>query len=442
MSLPINAKLSRRDLLRLMGIGAAGSALPAWLPRLAYAQGEVNTDLAGNITIWDRAGDLFQVIDAAIPAFNAKYPNIKVDHQAVETAKLPPTLVAGVNIPDGAFIEDESLGQIADHLLDITDWMTPYVDDLIAYKVRVNTFDGKIKGIPYDVDPAMLFYRADILEAAGVDVASIVTYDDLINASVELKAKNPALKPIHIDTTPALIVLWVSMLANQQNTSFVDANGELRLESPEFLNIMNFIKSALDKEVGNLSTFASPDDIAACDQDIQVFYPWAIWFNYQADALLKESRGKWRVTGLPKWTADGAQTAAMGGSSFVIPDKAAHPELAWAFYEYMMLSLDGIRAAFGPNAIYPGGITTIIPTYKPSYAEHLMVNPESLGGQDLYGIATGLVDQIPQDYYFPKWFGQLGDILGANVQRLQAGEMSPEDVIAQSASEIRSNLMR
>lgn len=441
MSSYMNSKMSRRNLLRLMGLGAAGSAIPAWLPRV-LAQGEVNTELAGTITIWDRAGDLFQVIDAAIPAFNAKYPNIVVNHQAVETSELAPTLVSGTNIPDGAFIEDESLGLIAEHLRDITEWITPYIDDLVAYKVRVNTFNGQIKGIPYDVDPAMLFYRADLLEEAGIDIASIATYEDLISASLELKSTFPDMKPIHIDTTPALIVLWVSMLANQQGTSFIDANGELLIESPEFLNIMNFIKSAIDNDVASLSAFAQPDDIAACDQGIQAFYPWAIWFNYQVDALLQDSRGKWRVTELPMWTADGARAAAMGGSSFIIPNNAAQPELAWAFYEYMMLSMDGTRAAFGPNEIYPGGITTLIPSYKPAYDEHLMENPESLGGQDLYTFATGLVDQIPDNYYFPTWFGRLADILGANVQRLQAGEMTPEDVLTQTASDIRSNLMR
>ncbi len=441
MSSPLNSKLSRRNFMRMLGVGAASAALPAWLPRVA-AQAAVNTDLAGDIVIWDRAGDLFQVIDAAIPAFNALYPNIRVDHQAVETARLAPTLVAGVNVPDGAFIEDESLGLIQQHLLDISDWMAPHVDNLISYKVRVGTFDGQIKAIPYDVDPAMLFYRSDILESNGIDVASIATYDDLIGAAVNLKTANSAMKPIHIDTTPALIVLWVSMLANQQNASFIDANGELTLESEPFLNIMNFIKNALDQGVGNLSGFASTDDIAACDQGIQCFYPWAIWFNYEIDALLKDSRGLWRATNLPRWTEGGAQTASMGGSSFIIPAAAAKPELSWAFYEYMMLSLDGIRAAFGPNDIYPGGITTIIPAYKPSYAEQLMVPPESLGGQDLYGFATSLVDQIPQDYYFPLWFGQLGDILGANVQRMQAGDLTPEDVLSISAEEIRSNLMR
>ncbi|MBK8027161.1 MAG: extracellular solute-binding protein [Chloroflexi bacterium] len=433
--------MSRRNLLRMMGVGAASAALPTWLPRLA-AQGTVNTELAGDIVIWDRAGDLFQVIDAAIPAFNQVYPNIRVDHQAVETSRLAPTLVAGVNVPDGAFIEDESLGLISQHLADITDRMTPHLNDLVAYKVRVGTFDGQIKAIPYDVDPAMLFHRPDILEANGIDVASIATYDDLLRVSVDLKSANPNMKPIHIDTTPAIIVLWISMLANQQNTSLIDANGELLLETEPFLKIMNFIKTAIDEGVANLSGFASTDDIAACDQGIQVFYPWAIWFNYQVDALLKDSRGLWRATKLPKWTEDGAQAASMGGSSFVIPAASANQDLSWAFYEYMMLSLDGVRAAFGPNAIYPGGITTIIPSYKPAYAEQLMAPPESLGGQDLYGFATSMVDEIPQDYYFPLWYGQLGDILGANVQRLQAGELSPEDVLSVSAEEIRSNLMR
>lgn len=453
MSSHSNQKLSRRQLLKLMGLGAAGSMLPHWrlgsglfstapasptnlgAPALA-AQTE------GEIVIWDRAGDLFQVLDAAIPAFNQKYPNIKVNHQPVDTAKLAPTLAAGVNVPDGSFIEDENLGILHEQLYDLTDLMQPYVNDLVGYKVRVNTHDGKIKGIPYDVDPGMLFYRADILDKAGIKPESIETYDDLIAAAKQLKASNPNMKPIHVEHVPVLILLWVAMFANQQGTSYINEKGELQIESEPFLNIMNFIKKVLDEGVGNISEFASPGDVAACDNDIQVFYPWAIWFNYEVDALLKKSRGLWRVMPLPAWTPGGTRAASMGGSSFVIPAKAKNPQLAWLFYEYMMLSLDGIKAAFGPNKIYPGGISTVIPSYKPAYEIHLMENPQSLGGQDLYTFATGLVDQIPANYYFPTWYLQAADIVGANVQRLQDGQLSPEEVLKQTAEQIRTKLMR
>ena len=36
----------------------------------------------GEILIWDPPGDLFQVAEAAIPAFNTKYPDIVVRHEA------------------------------------------------------------------------------------------------------------------------------------------------------------------------------------------------------------------------------------------------------------------------------------------------------------------------------------------------------------------------
>src|SRR3954463_15445340 len=47
----------------------------------------------GEITIWDRSGDLFNVFDAAIAEFNKKYPDITVNHEAVDIdAKLQNTL--------------------------------------------------------------------------------------------------------------------------------------------------------------------------------------------------------------------------------------------------------------------------------------------------------------------------------------------------------------
>jgi lactose/L-arabinose transport system substrate-binding protein len=71
-----------------------------------------------------------------------------------------------------------------------------------------------------------------------------------------------------------------------------------------------------------------------------------------------------------------------------------------------------------------------------------MEPPESLGGQDLWGLATEVAAEIPDTYYYPKWFGQMADILGANVQRLYDGKLTPEEVLEKSAADIRSKLMR
>lgn len=453
---------SRRNVLRLMGSGAAAAFLAACgAPSgnqtagstaagstaagstAAGSTAAVSTQAAeGQITIWSRTGDLFQVLDAAIPAFNRTYPNIKVNHVAVETNTIPPTLATGVDVPDGAFIEDEFLGVIAPHLHDITDWMQPYVNDLVPYKVRVNTHDGRIKGIPYDVDPGLLYYRADIVEQHGVNVDNIKTYDDLITVAKEMQAKDANLKPIRLENAPGVIILWMAMLSNQQGSGYVDAQGNLLIETEPWLNIMQWLDRVVKEGVGNRVDIFSPDDIAASDQGIHVFAPTAIWYNYGIGNLFPESKGKWRATRLPAWQEGGARAAAMGGSSFIIPAKGQNPYLAWLFYEFMMLTEEGYKAAFGPNQIYAGGIDTLLPSYIPAYDEPLMTPPAGLGGQDLWALATAVAKDIPDTVNFPTWYSQSADIIGANVQRLYDQQLTPEQVLERSAADIKSNLIR
>lgn len=454
----IDAAISRRELLRLIGIGVGGAVVAACVPTAlspspfssasqtaagsAGASPAVTPVPNGEILIWDRAGDLFQVAESAIPAFNKKYPQIKVKHQAVETSKLAPALTTGVGVPDGAFIEDDGLGPLEDKLTDLTAWIQPYVKDLVPYKVRAASRDGKVVGIPYDVDPGLLYYRDDILTKNGLSIDSVATYDDLITLAGQLKSKDSKLKPIRIENTPILIVLWTGMFANQQGGSYIDANGELTIENDKFLNILKFYKRVVDEGLASRQDVFSPGDIAANDKDVQVLIPYAIWYNYGIENLFKESKGKFKAMQLPAWQAGGTRAASMGGSSFIIPAKAKNAQLAWLYYEFMMFSEEGYKAYYGPSKIYPGGIDTLLPAYKPAYASQLMQPPAGLGGQDLWSLATKVAAEIPDTYYYPTWYGQMADILGANVQRMYDGKLTPEDCLQKSAADIRSKLMR
>ena len=94
-------------------------------------QASTETSPSGEITIWDRKGDLFEVFDAAIAAFNKKYPNIVVHHEAVDIAsKLQNTLITGTDVPDGVFLDDQLVAGYANHLWDLTDVLSPYVKDI------------------------------------------------------------------------------------------------------------------------------------------------------------------------------------------------------------------------------------------------------------------------------------------------------------------------
>lgn len=444
---PATPSISRRSLLK--GAAATAGALLAAPAATALASSSriaapyVQRSPSGQIVIWDRAGDLFHVFDATIASFNKKYPNIKVQHVAVDVdAKLPTTLATGVNVPDGSFYEDNNLPEQNAHFYDITDWIHPYVKDSVPFKITVNTRHGRILGIPWDLDPGLLYYREDLLHKAGVDPTAITTYDELTSAARTVQKKlGAAVKPIHLEQDPGLTLLWTEMFANQQGVSMVDAHGKLQINSAPYLKIMQWYKRVNDAGLGTRAVYASPDDINALDKGQVVFYPWAIWFSYVPQFQLKKTKGLWRAMPLPAWSKGGTRGAVMGGSSFIIPKQAKNPRLAWLWYEHLVFSPEGYRAVYGPNKLYPGGLNTSLPSYRPALERQLFKNVPALGNQNLWQVATSTVKSIPGEYYYPTWYNQASAYFGANIQRLLDGKMTPQQVLTQSASEIQSKLI-
>ncbi len=445
---PATRPISRGALLK--GAAAATGALLA-APAAAALAAEpariaapyIRRAPQGTITIWDRAGDLFQVFNATIPSFNKKYPGIKVNHVAVDVdAKLPTTLATGVDVPDGSFYEDSNLPVQAGHYYDLTDLMKPYVSKIVPFKVQVNTDNGRILGVPWDLDPGLLYYREDLLHKAGIDPMSITTYDELYTAAQTLQKKlGASVKPLHVEQDPGLAQLWVEMFANQQGVSMVDAHGKLQINSAPYLKIMQWLKQVNDAGLGTRAVYFSPGDLKAIDAGQVALYPWAIWFSYGPQFLFKKTKGLWRSMPLPAWTKGGARGAVMGGSSFIIPNKAKNPHLAWLWYEHLVFSPEGYRAVYGPNKIYPGGLSTSLPSYTPALSEQLFKNPAGLGGQDLWKVATDTVKQIPGTYYYPTWYNQAIPYFGANIQRLLDGKLTPQQVLTQSAHDIQTKLI-
>jgi lactose/L-arabinose transport system substrate-binding protein len=416
---------------------ATGASTPLGTP-------SVSADPAGELTIWDRSGDLFEVFDKAIATFTDKYPKVTVNHLAVDVnAKLPNTLIAGTDVPDGAFYDDVLVPGIAPHLFDLTDLIAPYTADIAPAKLGAATFDGRVIAVPWDLDPGLLFYREDVVEQASVDPAGIETYDDLLAAARTVQQANPDTKPIHLEANEWLSQLWIDMFASQQGGALVDENGDLALDSAPYRNALTWLNSVNDEGLGTLAKYFEPTDISTLEAGTQVFVPWAQWFVFGPQQLLPESAGQWRATTLPAWTADGPRSGIMGGSSFVVPAKAKNPELAWLLYEHLTFSEEGYTAVYGPNDVYPGGLNTSVPSYLPALdsAKPLFDPIEQLGGQDLWKVATDAAREMPGGYRVPVWWNKAVDYLGVNMQRMFNGQMTADEVIETSADQIQKNLI-
>ncbi|MDR1236846.1 MAG: extracellular solute-binding protein [Propionibacteriaceae bacterium] len=399
---------------------------------------------SGEITIWDRSGDLFEVFDAVIAKFNEKYPDIVVHHEAVDiSAKLQNTLITGTDVPDGVFLDDAYVAGYVEHLWDLSDVLSPYLNDIAKQKVDVNTVGGGIYGVPYDLDPGLLFYNTVAIEAAGIDPASIQTYDDLLAAAKKYQQYRPSAKPIHLEQGAWLGQLQLEMYANQLSTSLADTSGNLRLNTPEYLKILTWLDEVQKQGLGTRAEYLTPSDIGALEAQDEVFYPWAIWFDFAPQQQLPKTSGEWRAMQLPAWDAGGARGGAMGGSSFILPKAGKNSGLAWLFYEFLMFDQVGYTAVYGPNAVYPGGINTSIPAYKLAAdpSKPLFQPVEAMGNQDLWTIAVEAGQQIPGGAPIPPWWDGAVEYLGNNVQKMLDGAMTPQQVLDQSAADIQANLI-
>ncbi|WP_353650845.1 extracellular solute-binding protein [Nakamurella sp. A5-74] len=417
--------------------GSAGAAPTA-------LQAPDKTSPKGEITIWDRSGDLYKVFDSVIADFNKKYPDIKVNHQAVDIdAKLQNTLITGTDVPDGVFLDDAKVGGYADYLWNLSDVLKPYQADIAPQKVAVNTVNGGIYGVPFDLDPGLLFYNATALKAAGIDPGQIKTYDDLTAAAKKYQQYKPGSKPIHLEQSAFLGQLQLEMFASQLGTSLADDKGELRLNSPEYTQILTWLDTVQKQGLGTRAEYLSPSDIGALDSGEQVFYPWAIWFDFAPQQQLTKTKGDWRAMPLPAWKDGGARSGAMGGSSFVLPKAGKNSQLAWLFYEFMMFDEAGYTAVYGPNDVYPGGLNTSIPAYQPAAnPDKALFKPiKEMGNQDLWATAVEAGEQIPAGAPIPSWWAGAVDYLGNNIQKMLDGTMTPQQVIDTSAKDIQANLI-
>ncbi|MGQ4426930.1 sugar ABC transporter substrate-binding protein, partial [Streptomyces violaceoruber] len=103
----------------------------------------------------------------------------------------------------------------------------------------------------------------------------------------------------------------------------------------------------------------------------------------------------------------------------------------------------GYSAVYGPSEVYPGGLTTSVPSYGPARRpdKPLFEPVAALGGQDLWKVAVDAADTIPSAAPIPAWWAKSVDYLGNNLQRLIEGKMSPDDVIDDSTKKIQRNLV-
>lgn len=212
------------------------------------------------------------------------------------------------------------------------------------------TSRGRIFGLPHDVHPVMLGYRADIIEAAGIDVSMIETWDDFV------RVLGPLMRETGPDGKPRryLLNLWedkddfIDVLLLQAGGGFFDEHERPRIATETNARVISTIVSWC-RGPGRIAADA-PDFTASGNQlkaegyVLAAFMPdWMcnIWKNE-----IPQLAGKVKLMPLPAWERGGRRTSVWGGTMLGIARTAPRQDELWAIAKRLYLSPELARSLY------------------------------------------------------------------------------------------------
>lgn len=292
------------------------------------------------ITFW-AIGAEGEKVGALIPAFERENPGVKVKvqqipwtaaHEKLITAYVSETLPDVFQLGNTWVPEFRALGAVEP--------LTAYLEkDSVGNEKFFdgiwdsNVIDSVLYALPWYVDTRLLFYRKDILAAAGF-VNPPVTWKELYDASVKIKQMNPRYYSLFLPTNEWSQYIIFGLQSGsgilKDNNSYGDFSGREFREALEYVS--GYFKNKL-----------SPIDMTAVTNIYQAFEegyfamlitgPWNI--KEMQNRLSPAMQDKWMTAPLPAKGDDYPGVSLAGGSSLAINKLSPRKELAWKFVSYL-----------------------------------------------------------------------------------------------------------
>jgi ABC-type glycerol-3-phosphate transport system substrate-binding protein len=335
----------------------------------------------------------------------------------------------GVGAPDIADIEQGRFGGFLrggdPGLVDLRPMLEEggYLEQLVASREALYSQDGHIYGIEHALTPVVLYYRADIWEAAGHDPNTFETWDDFIAAATELSSDDVKALPV-----------WGALhelLLRQRGGDYFDAEGNVTLDSELSIDTMNWILTQM--EAGIAEQQPEGDAVwAAFNEGRHIAMVGADWYGGFFKDNTPDLAGKWKAAPLPAWEPGGSRTSVYGGTGATVIATSPNADTAIDFLKFAMLSVEGNVRRYE--------LTTLYPPFIPAWEDERLLAPdEYFSGQSLGALFAEIGAEAPSQYQSP-YRSELNSLLAAAWQDIFDGVLTPEEVFKDVSEEIRQTI--
>jgi len=251
---------------------------------------------------------------------------------------------------------------------------------------------GRHFGLPHDVHPVLLAYRADIVEAAGIDVSEIETWDDYFRVMRPLMADNDG------DGRPDRYLLnlsdkrddVISILVLQNDGEIFDAQDRPIFASERNAETISRIIPWItgpDRAAIDVSWFTSAGHKQMLDGLVvgNITPDWLLGFWKVENPQLA---GKIKLMPLPAFERGGRRTSARGGCMIGINRRSSHIEASWEMAKSLYLSAEIAEQTWRK--------TNILSPVKTLWAEPFYHEPDPYcGGQHTGSLYIEAAPHVP-----------------------------------------------
>jgi len=373
------------------------------------------------IEFWHTYSDTEEIVfnEQVIPAFEAKYPNIKVKSTRMPYDGLKQQVIsaaAGNAAPDAMRMdivwvpEFAKLGALES--LDDKDGFNDIKAQTFEGPLATNYYNGQYYGLPLNTNTKVAIYNKDLLAAAGL-AEPPKTFDELIDASKTVKAQGKY--GIGIGGTGAWGILPYFWTLGGNVTDENNSKASGYLNSPESIAALEqIIQLYDDKLVAPTLLGGEPSTWDGMKQGDYLMIDDGPWFY---SILGDEVKDKTVAAPLP--TGKGGSTSVVGGEDVVMFKNGKHPDETWTFVKYLMSDEAQIMMAQ----------TGLIPTTKSA------ANSEEVQSNELVKPYLTQLETAKPRTPSPSW-GKIEESLNLAFEKAVRGEVSAKEALDAAAVQI------
>ena len=292
-----------------------------------------------------------------------------------------------------------------------------YEKDMVKYKwTQGSTTDGRLVAMPWDIGPAGVWYRADIMEKLGLpskpeEVEALISHtkgkkwEDFFALSQQVKEKSGGKVKMVAD---AATDVYGGALRQGGEGYFEGMKLMIEEKATRPAQLAaDYRKQELDANIG----WWGADWAAGVKNDAFAGMVIACWMQGGLTKDQPQTIGKWRVVPAPEASYN------WGGSFCAIPEQSKNPEMAWDFLTWACCSAEGQNAMFTPTGVFPA--------YKPAWADPLYDAPQDFfGGQRTFRVWGDIADNVASISRSP-YDLQADDIVNAEMAKVMKEGKDP-----------------